>query len=136
MADRLRSSKLKAKASKWEDADFTAGHASYRRHLENVRRLITSVEYTIARDTQEMARWMRRHSKPSNTLVPSRCWRLSWLDTWGMSLRYRLKGKLVADLVDEAAQAAVLMAQIHQQYLAMERGDIPNEERYRRRKET
>lgn len=133
MFERSRSSKLKVKASKWEDADFTAGHRSYRSHLENVRRLLTSIEYTISRDAAETGRWMRRHSKPRAELTPSTCWRMSWLDAWGMSMRYRNRGKLIAELVDEAAQAVVLMAQIHQQYLEMERGDQPTDERYKRR---
>jgi hypothetical protein len=132
VSDRSRTTNLKVKASKWEDADFTAGHSSYRKHLENLRKLLVGVEYTIKRDADEAARWMRQHSKPRGNLIPSVCWRMSWLDAWTLSLRYRFKGKLVAELVDEAAQAAVLMAQIHAEYVQMERNGVPESGRYRR----
>lgn len=133
MTDRVRSASLKLRASRWEDADFTAGHSSYRTHLENLRRLLVGIEYVVSRDTNETSRWMRQHNskKRRRLLIPSSCWKVG-VEGRVLALRYRLKGKLVAELVDEAAQAVVVMAQIHQQYVHMERRHVPEEGRYRR----
>ncbi|WP_433520037.1 hypothetical protein ACQP2T_63595 (plasmid) [Nonomuraea sp. CA-143628] len=133
-ADRNRAASMRVRASTWENADFTTGHRAYRQHLENVRVLLMHVEYVVSRDTDEAARWLRQHGKKSKGAESRACPRMPWLEAFFQSVRYRFKGKLVAELVQEAAKDAVLMASVHAEYLLMEGdGAIPND-RYRKDK--
>ncbi|MEU7831427.1 hypothetical protein [Nonomuraea sp. NPDC049129] len=123
---------MRVRASAWENADFTTGHRAYRQHLENVRVLLMHVEYVVSRDTDEAARWLRQHGKKSKGSERRVCPRMPWLEAFFQGVRYRFKGKLVAELVQEAAKDAVLMGVVHAEYLLMEGdGTIPND-RYRK----
>jgi hypothetical protein len=125
---------MKVRAATWENATFTAGHASYRAHLENLRLLLANVEFVIARDSDEAARWFRRHGKKtkSGDDKPRVCPKLPWLKAYLDSVRYRWKGKLAAELVQEAAKDAVRMAGVHAEYLLMEGVGHVDSDRYRR----
>lgn len=129
---RARMASLHVRASSWENAHFTTGHRAYRAHLENLRSLLMNVEFVISRDSDETARWLRGHSKKHKGETARVCPRLSWLTAFMNSVRYRFKGKLVAELVLEAAKDAVQMAAVHAEYLLMEGEGQVEDDRYRK----
>lgn len=130
MSERSRTSSPKIRAAKWENATFTAGHASYRAHLENLRMLLSNIEFVVARDSDESARWFRQHSSVKQK--PRLCPKLPRLSAYLQAVRYRFKGKLVAELVQEAAKDVVRMAAVHAEYLLMEGDGHTGPDRYRK----
>jgi len=122
---RSRTTGLRGRAAKWETAEFTRGHLSYRQHLENLRTLLGDLAFVVDRDTEQAARWVREHGKKSRS-----CPRLPWLTGFLASLRYRDKGLLAAEAVLEAAKDVVRMAGVHDEYLLMEQVK-PGDDRYR-----
>ncbi len=122
---RTRTSGLRGRAAKWEGANFTRGHLSYREHLENLRGLLGDLAFVLDRDTEQAARWLREHGKKSRT-----CPKLPWLAGLTASMRYRYKGNLAAEAVLEAAKDAIRMAGVHDEYLLMEQTK-PGDDRYR-----
>lgn len=130
---RTRTASLRVRAATWENVHFTSGHRAYRAHLENLRALLTNIEYVIARDSDEAARWLRQHGKKAKKADTARaCPKLPWLKAYLDGVRYRFKGKLVAELVQEAAKDAVLMAVVHGEYLLMEGEGHVEDDRYRK----
>ncbi len=116
---------LTGRVGRWEQAEFTRGHQSYRQHLENLRSLLGDLAYLVDRDNEQPARWLSEHRTLS-----ARCPRLPWLERLVAGLRYRYKGQLAAEAVLEAAKDAIRMAAVHDEYLLME-NVTPAGDRYR-----
>ena len=131
--ERGRTANLRVRVSRWENAEFTTSHRAYRAHLENLRVLLSNIEYMLTRDTSETARWLQQHSKKNKSGVKRICPRLPWLYAYFIGLRYRWKAKLIAELVQEAAKDVVQMAAVHAEYLVMEGDGQVSNERYKRK---